>query len=100
MYLDIRLWSKLTKGLLARDMDLATQEKTAVEDHQRKLRQNRADDKTEHHSRFFSLVNDQWIFKHEKSVHQGSLIVCRELFDLSADESKARASQVIFADAK
>ena len=61
-----KLWTQLTAAMLARNMDLATDEKTKVEDQQRKLRSDREGNHEEHKSRFFSCENDEWRFSKDK----------------------------------
>ena len=47
-------------------MDLATAEKTDVEDKQRKIRQTKEKEKMEHQTRFFECTKeDVWVFKNE-----------------------------------
>lgn len=54
-----RLWSDLTKAILARDMDAATAAKGAVEDAQRDRRKN--DDPSKPHTpRFFTHKDGHW----------------------------------------
>lgn len=53
-----RLWSDLTKAILAKDMDAATTAKGAVEDAQRDKR--KADDPSKHAPRFFSHKDGHW----------------------------------------
>lgn len=55
-----RLWAPVTAAILARDQTLATTEKSKIEDHQRKLRQERTDGKTsEFVPRFFKLAENE-----------------------------------------
>ncbi len=54
-------------------MDLATEEKTAVENHQRQLRQQRENNHEEVKPRFFHLEDDLYWFEHAKYKHSYSL---------------------------
>lgn len=59
-----RLWSKVTAGLVANDMDAATNEKTFVENRQRQDTAARHKEGLQWHPRFFSLnKNDEYEFK-------------------------------------
>lgn len=59
----IRLWSKLTSAIKARDMDKATEEKTLVEDNQRQIAREREERGETWHPRFFDEVNEDYKFK-------------------------------------
>ena len=63
-----RLWSKVTAAMLSRNLDLATAEKTAIEDHQRKLRASREAEHTEHTPKHFVCKNDTWFYVHEDDL--------------------------------
>ncbi|KAI0693647.1 Oxysterol-binding protein [Cytidiella melzeri] len=57
-----RMWSKLTQAILAKDMDAATEAKTAVEESQRESRRHREESGEVYVSRFFSQNKDgRWI---------------------------------------
>ncbi|KAI0809019.1 Oxysterol-binding protein [Irpex lacteus] len=59
-----RLWSKLTQAIQLKDMDAATEAKTAVEESQRELRRQREESGEEYIPRFFSQNKDgRWIPK-------------------------------------
>lgn len=54
------MWSKLTRAIVAKDMDAATEAKTAVEESQREARR-RMDERGEVHvPRFFQERNGRW----------------------------------------
>ncbi|EKM60391.1 uncharacterized protein PHACADRAFT_246278 [Phanerochaete carnosa HHB-10118-sp] len=58
------LWSKLTAAILAKDMDRATEAKTAVEESQRDLRRHREENAEPYIPRFFAQNKDgRWIPK-------------------------------------
>ncbi|KAG0226295.1 hypothetical protein BGW41_004226 [Actinomortierella wolfii] len=77
-----RLWSKLTAAMLQRNMDLATEEKTKVEDEQRALRRDRAEHGIPHQLRFFQCIgNENYVLK---------------LKDIDADPQKAKKQIVDF----
>jgi len=63
-----RLWKGLSQALYKRNYDLATDEKTAVEDAQRKLRQEREDKGDEWTPNFFHLAENgqDWEFNYHK----------------------------------
>jgi oxysterol-binding protein-related protein 8 len=52
-----RLWRDLTRAVLAKDMDAATESKTAVENAQRELRATGV----KHATRFFELQDGRWV---------------------------------------
>jgi len=52
-----RLWRDLTRAILAKDMDAATESKTAVENAQRELRATGI----KHATRFFELQDGRWV---------------------------------------
>ena len=81
-----RLWTKLTSALLKRDTDLATDEKTKVEDHQRQLRQQREQSGAEYKTRFFKCENDVWYINQREEL--------QKISDPSA--AKQRLKQIIF----
>ncbi|KAK4515281.1 uncharacterized protein ATC70_002891 [Mucor velutinosus] len=58
-----RLWAKLTEGLLANNQDMATDEKTKVEDEERALRKEREANNIEWKPRFFDVDGDDYKFK-------------------------------------
>jgi len=60
-----RLWAKVTAAILKRDQDAATDEKSAIENHQRKLRAIREEQKIEFVPRFFQQTPDKldWVPK-------------------------------------
>ena len=59
-----KLWEKVTKAMLSRNLDLATQEKSVIEDEQRHLAKLRDDDGLEWRPKFFicDKSNDEWNF--------------------------------------
>lgn len=62
-----RLWSKVSQALIKRNLDLATDEKTKIEDLQRKLRSEREHRDEEWTPNFFKLKNDEdWEFVYHK----------------------------------
>ena len=52
-----RLWRDLTRAILAKDMDAATESKTAVENAQREVRASGV----KHVTRFFELRENRWL---------------------------------------
>ena len=58
-----RLWHKVTTGLLTRNIDAATDEKTKIEDNQRVLTKARVERNEEWIPRFFKYdsANDVWV---------------------------------------
>ncbi|RKP13404.1 hypothetical protein BJ684DRAFT_10098 [Piptocephalis cylindrospora] len=58
-----RKWAKVTEALKVRDMDLATDEKTSIEDKQRADAKERETKEESWSPRFFELRDDQWHFK-------------------------------------
>ncbi|KAI0641191.1 Oxysterol-binding protein [Trametes meyenii] len=55
-----RLWSKLTRAIVAKDMDAATEAKTAVEESQREARRRMDECGETHVPRFFQERNGRW----------------------------------------
>ena len=59
-----RLWSKLTTAIVAKDMERATEAKTAVEERERELRRLREESGQQHVQRFFAQNKEgRWIPK-------------------------------------
>ncbi|TCD62818.1 hypothetical protein EIP91_006384 [Steccherinum ochraceum] len=58
-----RLWSKLTAAIVAKDMEAATEAKTAVEESQREMRRQREESGKQHVPRFFALKDGRWLPK-------------------------------------
>ncbi|RIB03952.1 hypothetical protein C2G38_1989118 [Gigaspora rosea] len=58
-----RLWSKVTSALIGRNLDLATDEKTIIEDNQRNEAKLREAEGIDWRPRFFLYENDEFIFK-------------------------------------
>ncbi|KAK7688245.1 hypothetical protein QCA50_008615 [Cerrena zonata] len=58
-----RLWSKLTAAITAKDMEAATEAKTAVEESQRELRKRRDESGEKYVPRFFKFENNRWVPK-------------------------------------
>ena len=58
-----RLWTRLTRAIVAKDMDAATEAKTAVEDAQRETRRNLEERGDTHVPRFFHLKDGRWVPK-------------------------------------
>lgn len=59
-----RLWSKLTAAIVAKDMEAATEAKTAVEESQRELRREMEESGKVHVPRFFAQNKDgRWLPK-------------------------------------
>jgi len=60
-----RLWHKVSLGLLANDQTVATDEKFAIEDAQRKAVREREEKGIKYEPRHFRLDdNNQWVYKH------------------------------------
>ncbi|KAL9560203.1 hypothetical protein MBANPS3_000055 [Mucor bainieri] len=75
-----RLWAKLTEGLLANNQDMATDEKTKVEDEERALRKEREANNIEWKPRFFDVDGDDYKFKGmDKLDFKDPQAICREL---------------------
>ncbi|KAJ3291174.1 hypothetical protein HDU79_002651 [Rhizoclosmatium sp. JEL0117] len=55
-----RLWKRVTKGILNKDLDEATAEKTAIEENQRRICKLREDKGEAWHPRFFVANGDVW----------------------------------------
>ncbi|KAG9299629.1 hypothetical protein G9A89_020800 [Geosiphon pyriformis] len=58
-----RLWSKVTSALIARNLDLATQEKTLIESNQRNESKSREAEGIDWRPRYFLCENDHYKFK-------------------------------------
>ncbi|KAK9762672.1 Oxysterol-binding protein OBPa [Basidiobolus ranarum] len=70
-----RLWSKVTNALMSRNMDLATDEKTLIEDNQRKIAKERDENDIDWSPRFFTYKNGEY---------------CPKLNNISADPQVAK----------
>jgi hypothetical protein len=55
-----RLWSKLTQAINSKDMEAATEAKSAVEDAQREMRRKMEESGQKHVPRFFLLRDGRW----------------------------------------
>ena len=55
-----RLWSALTQAILLKDMEAATEAKSAVEDAQREMRRKLEESGDVHRTRFFELRAGRW----------------------------------------
>jgi len=55
-----RLWSKLTQAINSKDMEAATEAKSAVEDAQREMRRKMEESGQKHAPRFFQLRGGRW----------------------------------------
>lgn len=78
-----RLWAKLTEGLLANNQDMATDEKTKVEDEERALRKEREAKNIEWKPRFFDVDGDEYKFKGiDKLDFKNPQAICQELSTL------------------
>lgn len=67
-----RLWSKLTQAINSKNMEAATEAKTAVEDAQREMRRKMEESGEKYTPRFFQLNNGRWEPK-LKSVKTGNI---------------------------
>ena len=56
-----RLWTRLTQAINARDMDAATEAKSAVEESQREERRRREESGAAHVPRFFQQKDGRWV---------------------------------------
>lgn len=63
-----RLWLKVSQAIIKRNLDLATDEKTRIEDYQRKIRQDREEKDEEWQANFFRLDENEtdWVFNYHK----------------------------------
>lgn len=68
MYLLRSLWSKVTSALIGRNLDLASYEKTKIEDNQRDEAKLRENDGIEWRPRYFLRENDEYHFKYTQYV--------------------------------
>ena len=57
------MWARLTRAIVAKDMDAATEAKTAVEDAQREQRRVMEERGEVHVPRFFHLKDGRWVPK-------------------------------------
>jgi hypothetical protein len=58
-----RLWRRLTQAIQDKDMEAATEAKSAVEDAQREVRRKREEAGEAHQPRFFHLRDGRWLPK-------------------------------------
>ncbi len=58
-----KLWTRLTRAIVAKDMDAATEAKTAVEESQREVRKKMDERGEVHVPRFFHLKDGRWVPK-------------------------------------
>jgi len=71
-----RLWSKVTAAIMNRDLDLATEEKTAIEESQRSQARDRQEESKNWHPQYFDSEEGHWSFRHQLSTDNSS-----DLFD-------------------
>ena len=57
------LWAKLTEGIKTNQLDMATEEKTRVEDEERALRKKREEEHIEWKPRFFDVHGEDYTLK-------------------------------------
>jgi hypothetical protein len=57
------LWGDLTRAILSKDMEAATDAKSIVEDAQREERRKREENGQKHIPRFFELRDGRWVPK-------------------------------------
>ena len=72
------LWSRLTAAIVAKDMEAATEAKTAVEESQRELRRHREESGQKHVPRFFAMKGGRWI---PKFTYVSLLLTSKKLTD-------------------
>lgn len=84
-----KLWSKLTRAILNRNMDDASEAKSAVEDRQRTIRKEKEAAKDIHRTRFFDCIDDKWTFKHDRDL----------FFIKDSAEAKEKLRNIIYAKA-
>ncbi|CAO0801731.1 unnamed protein product [Mucor circinelloides] len=74
-----KLWSKVTAGLAAKDMDAATDEKTFIENRQREETAVRQKEGLQWHPRFFNInKHDEYEFKGVKGIDYKNLSQAKE----------------------
>jgi len=56
-----RLWQSVTAAIDSKNMEAATEAKSAIEDAQREARRKREESNQQHVPRFFQLVDDRWM---------------------------------------
>lgn len=101
-----KLWSKVTAGLVANDMDAATNEKTFVENRQRQDTAARHKEGLQWHPRFFSLnKNDEYEFKGVQGIDYKNLSQARDhieknIFTQAASSPSLQAENFINEDQK
>jgi len=61
-----RLWSGVTAGIKAKNLDMATDYKNQIEETQRANLRYRQAEGVEWHPRFFQETNDSFVFRHLK----------------------------------
>ncbi|KAI8066259.1 uncharacterized protein B0P05DRAFT_589847 [Gilbertella persicaria] len=105
-----KLWSKVTAGLVAKDMDTATNEKTFIEDKQRAETAARVREGVQWHPRFFCL-NDKEEYEFHgakgidyKNLHQTSEHLEKYIFShttgLHSTTERFMADQPVVAERK
>lgn len=56
-----RLWAQVTEGIKSKNMDMATEAKTVIEDAQRQATRQREAQGVQYQPRFFTLKNDRYV---------------------------------------
>lgn len=66
-----RLWKHVTKGLFENDVDVASEGKFAIEEHQRDLRREREETGQKHEQTLFHKEGDNWVFNERLRTRKG-----------------------------
>jgi len=74
-----RLWSKVTSALIGRNLDLATDEKTLIEDNQRNEAKLREIEGIDWRSRYFVNENNEFYFKQIHNLSKDPQITKRQI---------------------
>jgi hypothetical protein len=74
-----KLWSKVTSALIGRDLDLATDEKTLIEDNQRNEAKLREVEGIDWRPRFFVGENNEFYFKQTNNLSKDPQIAKRQI---------------------
>ncbi|CAH7688287.1 hypothetical protein PPACK8108_LOCUS23230 [Phakopsora pachyrhizi] len=78
-----RLWSRVTRAIKKKDLDLATEAKTAIEDFQRDRAREREEKGERWEPVFFKLVDEEWKPKFElpDDCKEGTDLISKFIFD-------------------
>ncbi|KAI9208664.1 uncharacterized protein BJ171DRAFT_211736 [Polychytrium aggregatum] len=93
-----RLWSRVTKAIGARNMDDATDEKTAIEDNQRRAGKERTVEEIHWQTRFFEPSGPNWKLRLGDSIYNDPAAAKKALADFIYSPAQLPQHQKFWLD--